>query len=165
MADNPTFKEYGVQVIQERLNKMLSYTRAVRRADDIEALHDMRVASRRLRAAINVFEPAFPGEGYRSFEQEVKAVTDALGEARDLDVMLDTLVQLEKTVPINQRGGLESFAHIKAIKRRSCQKDVIKAFEKLERYDMVEWFKRLSAEETLDMESDPDRTASVKENN
>src|SRR5947209_980612 len=94
MEATPTFRQYGAQVIGESLDRMLSHAADVRERTDIEALHDMRVASRRLRAAINVFAPAFPGPRFAKLERDVKAVTDALGEARDLDVMIDALEKM-----------------------------------------------------------------------
>lgn len=93
-APQPTFREYGFQAVGERLAVMLSHADGVRQAEDIEALHDMRVASRRLRAALSLFCDAFPTRPFRRFDAEVKAITDALGEARDLDVMIETLEKL-----------------------------------------------------------------------
>jgi len=136
----PSFREFGIQTITERLNKMLSYTEQVRLAEDIEALHDMRVASRRLRAAISVFEAAIPDREFAAFEREVKGVTDALGEARDLDVIVETLEGLELTVPKGQRAGLEAFANEKRAARIASQRGVIKAFDRLDRKELSGWF-------------------------
>ena len=46
----------------------------------------MRVATRRLRAALEVFEPCFPAGQFADALAEVKAIADALGERRDRDV-------------------------------------------------------------------------------
>lgn len=59
--------------------------------EDIEALHDMRVASRRLRAAFKVFRSCFKPEDLASVESEVASVTRSLGQVRDQDVFLDFL--------------------------------------------------------------------------
>ena len=53
---------------------------------EIERVHDMRVATRRLRAALEVFEPCFPGKAHAAVLRQVKALADALGERRDRDV-------------------------------------------------------------------------------
>jgi CHAD domain-containing protein len=104
------------------------------------AIHDMRVASRRLRAAIGVFGPAFEGKSFDRFESEVKAVTDALSAARDLDVMIETLEQLEAGLPENERGGLESFINELREKRSGLQKHVRNSLEHMHRIDLQGWF-------------------------
>ena len=48
--------------------------------DDPERVHDMRVATRRLRAAMEVFEPCFPRKRFRKALREVKALADAARE-------------------------------------------------------------------------------------
>jgi CHAD domain-containing protein len=141
--ESPTFREFGEKVISERLTKMLSYMRAVRRGEDIEAVHDMRVASRRLRAALDVFRPAFHGQQFNRFEREIKAVTDALGEARDLDVMIEHLESLEGIIPRTQRGGIEQFIEVKRLQRERCQRDVMRSFERLDEKDLVVWFQSI----------------------
>ena len=75
---------------------------------DIERVHDMRVATRRLRAAIEVFRPCFPkGEG-KAVLQEVKALADALGERRDRDVAIDALAGFAAAMPSPDRPGIGS---------------------------------------------------------
>lgn len=59
--------------------------------DEVERVHDMRVATRRLRAALEVFEACFPRKPYRKALKRVKALADALGERRDLDVEIELL--------------------------------------------------------------------------
>jgi CHAD domain-containing protein len=130
------FRDYAAQVIEERLEKMLSYVEGVRMAEDIEAVHDMRVASRRLRAALSIFSSAFPATEFAHFEREVKMVTRALGNARDLDVMIETLQQLDTLLPEHQRAGMEAFIAEKASERKALQKDVQNALDHLEKSDL-----------------------------
>ena len=59
---------------------------------DIEHVHDMRVATRRLRAALEIFEPCFPPKALGAALARRQAIADALGERRDRDV---TIVALE----------------------------------------------------------------------
>lgn len=145
MEDSLTFREYGIQVIRERLIKMLSYMRGVRRGEDIEAVHDMRVASRRLRSALSVFKSVFASQEFMRFEREIKAITDALANARDLDVMILTLEELQQSLPSMQRNGVESFIEIKKDERMKCQRDVIRAFDHLENRDLVGWFEHIAS--------------------
>jgi len=59
--------------------------------EDIEALHDMRVASRRCRAALRIFRGCLPKRGLDIVEPSLGAVTRALGGVRDQDVFLEFL--------------------------------------------------------------------------
>ncbi len=60
----------------------------VRTAEDIEYIHRMRVASRRLRAALPVFRPCFPEKQYARWMTGLTRITRALGAARDTDVQI-----------------------------------------------------------------------------
>lgn len=53
-----------------------------------EALHQARVAMRRLRSAFSLFKPVAADEEYEALRQELRWFTNLLGEARNLDVYL-----------------------------------------------------------------------------
>lgn len=76
--------------------------------DDVEPLHDMRVATRRLRAALEVFAPAFPAKRHRKALKRVKALADALGERRDRDVAIEFLAGFAGEAPEADRAALEA---------------------------------------------------------
>jgi len=138
-----TFRQYGAKMIREALEKMLGLSDAVRDGDDVEAVHDMRVASRRLRAAIDVFGSAFPSKEFDRFERDVKAVTRELGAARDLDVMIQTLAKMELTLAPSEQAGVESFVVEKRGERDSMQRVVIKALDRMEGRDLAMRFERI----------------------
>lgn len=75
---------------------------------DIERLHEMRVATRRLRAAMEVFEACFPRKAFAAALAEVKRLADALGERRDRDVAIATLEEFAGRLPAPDRPGVES---------------------------------------------------------
>jgi CHAD domain-containing protein len=68
----------------------------VRVAEDIEYIHRMRVASRRLRAALPLFRPCFPARQYGRWMAGIAGITRALGEARDADVQIAFLLKYQK---------------------------------------------------------------------
>jgi len=142
---NADFRSYGEAVVRERLRKMLSHAEAVRVGEDIEALHDMRVASRRTRAALTVFESAFVDPDFPAFEREVKSVTRALGLARDLDVMIETLAKLEGGLPPATRRGFERLLDDKRRDRTAAQAGVIRALSRAEKRDLATWFDQIAA--------------------
>src|SRR6516225_10797584 len=55
---------------------------------DAEALHQMRVALRRLRAAISLFSDMLTGPQTESLKSELKWITGELGPAREFEVLL-----------------------------------------------------------------------------
>jgi CHAD domain-containing protein len=74
---------------------------------DIEGVHDVRVASRRLRAAMDVAAPAFPPSWYKPLHTLAKDITSELGEVRDRDVMLEYLTGERDAAPPNERPGID----------------------------------------------------------
>ena len=66
-------------------------------AGDGEALHQMRIALRRLRAAMSVFAEVVSDRDSRRIKAELRRISAALGPARDLDVFLsDVLIPLRR---------------------------------------------------------------------
>ena len=82
--------EVAYAAVRRQLAAYLANEPGTRLGDDIEALHDMRVASRRLRTALAVFGDALPRD-LLALGDELGWVADALGEVRDLDVQLEWL--------------------------------------------------------------------------
>ncbi|MEZ4506447.1 MAG: CHAD domain-containing protein [Thermomicrobiales bacterium] len=74
---------------------------------DIEGVHDVRVASRRLRAAMDVAAPAFPASWYKPLHTLAKEITSELGAVRDRDVMLEYLRAEREAAPPNERPGID----------------------------------------------------------
>ena len=66
---------------------------------DPEGVHQMRVCTRRLRAAFRAFRDVLPANAVRSFNREFKWVASALGMIRDLDVYRENLDQYAAEVP------------------------------------------------------------------
>jgi Ppx/GppA phosphatase family/CHAD domain len=86
-------------LINQQLNTMLKYRKPAL-AGDIDAVHDMRVASRRLRTMLDTFAPCFVPDAVRNLRRALKRIARALGEVRDADVALESLhVQLEEAEP------------------------------------------------------------------
>lgn len=61
-------------------------------SDNPEYIHQMRVATRRLHAALRLFSPVLPEQFSVSFSAPFSALMQALGRARDLDILLTEIV-------------------------------------------------------------------------
>jgi CHAD domain-containing protein len=90
---------YGAKIIQRHLAAMAAEVEGVRAAEDIECIHRMRVATRRMRTALTLFSDCFPKQDYKKIQKDVRKVTRALGEARDLDVQLEVIEAALKEFP------------------------------------------------------------------
>jgi len=63
-----------------------------RKTPDVEGVHQMRVALRRMRAAVGLFGDVLPEATVRQLKPRLKTPADQLGPCRDLDVFLDDLI-------------------------------------------------------------------------
>jgi CHAD domain-containing protein len=95
------------RVLPVRASEFVEQVPGVRRADDIEHRHDLRVSARRLRAVLEVFEGAFPKRRHRSVLDEIKHRTEHMGDARDLDVQLEFLDGFLEAAAAGERPGVE----------------------------------------------------------
>lgn len=84
---------WAEQVVRGRLAVLVRELRRLERSPNPDAIHDVRVASRRLRAALLHLEPCFRKRDARSLRAAVRKLARLLGEARDLDILMASLPQ------------------------------------------------------------------------
>ncbi len=106
-CDEP-FGPAAARVVAVRAAEVFEHSHRVLDMGDIERVHDMRVATRRLRATMEVFEPCFPRKRFRRALREVKALADALGERRDRDVAIEFLESFAEEVDPVDRGAVDA---------------------------------------------------------
>jgi CHAD domain-containing protein len=105
------FEPYALaaaRIVRVRADELFDHAEGVLDTSDIERVHAMRVASRRLRAVLEIFEPCFPQGDFKTVLRDVKALADALGERRDPDVHIEDMEALEKLMQVAMRPGLET---------------------------------------------------------
>src|SRR4051794_34878364 len=100
----------AARIVRVRAGELFEQAEGVLDTSDIERVHDMRVASRRLRAVLEVFAPCFPRGPYSGVLRDVKVVADALGERRDPDVHLAAMEKLAEKLPEHLKPGVELLA-------------------------------------------------------
>jgi CHAD domain-containing protein len=98
----------AARVVAIRAEEVVELSGGVLDVADIERVHDMRVATRRLRAALEVFRPCFPRDEFKATLREVKEIADALGERRDRDVTIAALEDFGTELAAPDRPGIES---------------------------------------------------------
>jgi CHAD domain-containing protein len=95
-------------------------------ADDIECIHRMRVASRRLRNAMDIFQECFRKREHNTWMEVIKNVTRSLGAARDIDVQINLVQQIKKDcTEVQNQPGLRRLLLRLDQKRETLQKNVI----------------------------------------
>ena len=101
------FAQSGRRLLQERTQTMLEWPQEVLKHEDVEAVHKMRVAIRRLRATLDAYQSICDPKSFKKIYRQVTQIADALGAARDTDVMLINLnAQLEQ-VKSEDKAGVE----------------------------------------------------------
>ena len=109
-VDQP-YASAAAEIIGERSKAVFEHKRKrVLDMTDIEGVHEMRVATRRLRAALEVFGPALDRKRGARALRDVKTLAEALGERRDRDVQLELLEQLHSESAGAERRAVELLA-------------------------------------------------------
>jgi hypothetical protein len=80
--------ENARRVLAVRLAEFYSYEPVVSHPELSEALHNQRIAAKRLRYTLELFRPQFGPTGDRQIER-VKSIQEALGDLHDHDVRID----------------------------------------------------------------------------
>src|SRR5579875_1568576 len=88
-----TLGDLAFSVVRRQLREVLAHEPGTRLGEDPEQLHDMRVATRRLRAALELFSGALPARA-AALRDELAWIARQLGAVRDLDVQLEELREL-----------------------------------------------------------------------
>ena len=95
-------------LLEKRLGQLAESMQHARRAQGVDAVHDLRVASRRLRAFGVTFRELIPKKRLARLEKRLKRVTRAVGALRDLDVQLELVSgRLEAASSELDRAALE----------------------------------------------------------
>ena len=131
--------EFAFRVMREQFGIFLSHEPGTRIGEDAEELHDMRVATRRMRAAMKIFEKAVPVRTQK-FRDEFKWVAGALGEVRDLDVQLERLDLWVADAVERDREPLRALRALLQEQREKQRKAMLRALDSKRCGRLVESF-------------------------
>lgn len=99
MAPTDPMAEAGRKTLHYHFERMLQHEPGSRRGHDPEAVHDMRVATRRMRSAFRIMKPFFKKRAIRAFQRSLRTTARRLGAVRDLDVLLEKARNFEAAHP------------------------------------------------------------------
>lgn len=97
-------------VLNARLEEMCALRDLALDWSDPEGVHNMRVASRRLRGALGDFMPYLRKRKLAACLEQIKAIAQALGSVRDYDVEILTLETIATKAPTEFATGITRFA-------------------------------------------------------
>lgn len=130
--DDSSYCKFGCETMLKQLDAFESQIDGVLENRDIEYVHKMRVASRRIRAALPLFKPCFPKKEFRKWRREIKKVTRLLSSARDLDIQIASIEQyLGSLKPATKKVGLDLLIKHHKEQRKALQSTVVDGLERL----------------------------------
>jgi CHAD domain-containing protein len=129
---------FGAQFLLEQVQHLESQIDGVQTGKDIEYVHQMRVASRRLRNGLDLFKECLPGKRSKDWLDDVRNITHALGNARDMDIQIAELTQLynDELDPKYKPGYGRLLLRLKQ-RRTKAQKKINKTIYKLQEDDTL----------------------------
>jgi CHAD domain-containing protein len=136
LSPTDTYSDSAAKVIAVRTDELFEHRESVLDTSDIEPLHAMRVATRRLRAALEVFRPAFPRRAFDQVLRDVKRLADALGERRDRDVQIEFLIQHAASLSAADRAPVLAFVARLTEEQQGANRALERTLAQIERTDL-----------------------------
>lgn len=136
----------AAEVIAEQLEKVFAQVATAVDGRDPEGVHDMRVATRRLRAALKVFAPWLDADAYTHLAPVVRRLTRALGRVRELDVLRLRLGGLSVQAAPKRALAIEFVDARLAGRRRRARTRMMARFAKVDLDRLQNRLHRLAAQ-------------------
>jgi len=118
--DDP-MSEAGRKIFRFHYQRMAYHEPDTRMGADMESLHDMRVATRRMRAAFQVFGPYYKPKAVAAYRKGLKRTGRALGTVRDLDVFRAKIDSYLSILAASQQHDLDPFLALLEAHRDSAR--------------------------------------------
>jgi len=136
MAHPPELSLLLHRALEPRLARLLELCRTEGWQQDPEGLHQVRIASRRVRAVLDLVDPDLYG-GFRKHERHLRRLTRALGLTRELDVHAAALESLQALLPDPLRtAAVEHLLETLDRRRRQARATMARNLDKLSLKDL-----------------------------
>ncbi|MET0983865.1 MAG: CHAD domain-containing protein [Steroidobacteraceae bacterium] len=138
---NGTMRVDEVALISLRryVSDWIAYEPAARLGESPDALHDLRVAGRRIDATLALFAPFLPTSWLR-MRARLKWLMRTFGPVRDLDIQLGVLEQFEKELPETDRDAVTPLKFHLETEHSKARARMLRA---LDAPTTSRWFERL----------------------
>jgi CHAD domain-containing protein len=128
------------KILRTRFNEMYSYERGTIEGKVIEYLHDMRVSSRRVQAALKIFRGVLPKKKLKNVYIKLRTLIKALGEVRHYDVLIDMLIKYRNKLNNNDCKAFDLLIIRQNTIREQKRKVLINIIKQLEKTGFKEEF-------------------------
>jgi CHAD domain-containing protein len=108
LQPDDVMSEAGRKILAHFFARMLAEEDNVRQKGGTDPIHDMRVATRRLRSALDTFEAYYHYKAIKPFMKMLRKVARSLGAVRDLDVFRIKADTYAESLPEDSRSGLQA---------------------------------------------------------
>ena len=125
-----TMAEAGRKALLGDLVKMLEHEAGSRSGEDIEDVHDMRVATRRMRSTLRLLGEYFKPKAIKPIQRQLRKLAGVLGAVRDLDVLIKNVKDYQATLDEDHRADLEPVIALLEQERLEARHDLIRTLNK-----------------------------------
>ena len=132
IAYQPHLSDLAFGVVREQFALLRSHEAGTRAGQDPEDLHDMRVATRRLRAALRCFQDVLPPAA-TTLNEELGWLASGLAAVRDLDVQLLRLQDLANLISEQEQASLAAVRDVLNLDRDRAREALVTLLDS-ERY-------------------------------
>jgi CHAD domain-containing protein len=130
--------------------------------DDVEYLHQLRIAVRRSRTVQRQFRGAFPALELPGLRSDFRWLQRATGTARDLDVHVEEFEKLAELVPESLRGALEPLRVTLVAHRHGAREDLARTLRSQRLQELLsDWERLLESLVELPVEDRPAAERSI----
>ena len=149
-------------MLHTRLEELYQFAPYISDPSNVEELHNMRIAAKRLRYTMEIFQPCFSGKDFTKAYDQVKAVQEQIGEIHDRDVrgpLLQAFLEAHAGSRPEIRVGLERLIQSQQSERAELYRKFINSWNKLQK----QGFKRQFLQVLVQAEPEPTETAADEE--
>lgn len=131
-----------------RFQETFSYEQRTMKGEDVEALHDMRIAARRLRSILKIFEDCFPKKKFRKQDDKLRTLIRSLGAVRESDVFIELLKNKRTSFAPREGKIIDQLIAREQNARASHRNQMVSGLQALQRSKYADAFHRF-LQETL----------------
>jgi CHAD domain-containing protein len=129
---------FGAAILLRHLFAVEEEIQGVRKGNDIENVHRMRVASRRFRSAFPLFSNCFPTKKTKRWKKEIRQITRSMSSARDADVQIEHLETILAHLPDRvYRSGVRRLLNRIKQQRAEQQEAVLRSLKVFEKSGVI----------------------------
>ncbi|HWG31545.1 MAG TPA: CHAD domain-containing protein [Steroidobacteraceae bacterium] len=131
--------DFAASALRRLLEEWRAHEPAARLGEGAAALHALRITGRRMDTVLGLFKDHLPAAVVKG-RPKLKALVDALGNVRDVDIRLDLVTQFRRTLPEEDRQALDPLLRQLELERDAARSGMLRA---LDTKPAREWLDRL----------------------